>query len=221
MTAKPNLTLISPPRPLPADHVERNPGIPLDLDVVRAIRVNRSAVERRAATMGTRRTVKKEWQAAWLLRAGQRLVQVLPTQELSDGETSPYGALSAFAIDPIYIAIEKVPDLDADAIASALGDEGRTELARVRGAARVDYKTVRPLKRRVLGEAFDRFRTKELAKSKARARAFFAFVEREASDGGINYFVSAMAFGDLPSDATIRSAELFARHVIEPLAGNP
>src|SRR5882672_2924510 len=68
MATKPNLTLVSP-RPLPADHVERNPGMPLDLDVVRAIRVNRSAVERRAATMGTRRTVKKEWQAAWLLRA--------------------------------------------------------------------------------------------------------------------------------------------------------
>ena len=43
--------------------------MPLDLDVVRAVRVNRSAVERRAATIGTRRTVKKEWQAAWLLRA--------------------------------------------------------------------------------------------------------------------------------------------------------
>src|SRR5258706_13807101 len=68
MATKPNLTLVSP-RPLPADHVERNPGVPLDLDVVRAIRVNRSAVERRAATMGTRRTVKKQWQAAWLLRA--------------------------------------------------------------------------------------------------------------------------------------------------------
>ena len=51
------------------DHVDRNPGTPLDLDVVRAIRVNRSAVERRAATLPTRRTVKKEWQAAWLLRA--------------------------------------------------------------------------------------------------------------------------------------------------------
>src|SRR5712664_1220930 len=68
MAAKPNLTLVAP-RPLPADHVERNPGMPLDLDAVRAIRVNRSAVERRAATMGTRRTVKKQWQAAWLLRA--------------------------------------------------------------------------------------------------------------------------------------------------------
>src|SRR5512133_3234983 len=58
------------PRPrLTDDHVERNPGTALDLDVVRTLRVNRSAVERRAATIPTRRTVKKEWQAAWLLRA--------------------------------------------------------------------------------------------------------------------------------------------------------
>src|SRR5688572_10422568 len=48
---------------------QRNPGFPLELDWVRDVRVNRSAVERRAATIGTRRTVKKEWQAAWLLRA--------------------------------------------------------------------------------------------------------------------------------------------------------
>src|SRR5438309_11787075 len=47
----------------------RNPGAPLDLDWALAVRVNRSAVERRAATIPTRRTVKKEWQAAWLLRA--------------------------------------------------------------------------------------------------------------------------------------------------------
>src|SRR6184192_3948673 len=47
----------------------RNPGTPLDVDLVRALRVNRSAVERRAATLPTRRSVKKIWQAAWLLRA--------------------------------------------------------------------------------------------------------------------------------------------------------
>src|SRR5258706_7928458 len=56
-----------PVRPVLKD--DRNPGLPLDLDVIRALRVNRSAVERRAATIPTRRTVKKEWQAAWLLRA--------------------------------------------------------------------------------------------------------------------------------------------------------
>jgi len=48
---------------------ERNPGIPLDMDWVRQVRVNLSAVERRAATIPTRRSVKKAWQAAWLLRA--------------------------------------------------------------------------------------------------------------------------------------------------------
>ncbi len=52
-----------------ASTLPRNAGQPLDLDVVRAIRVNRSAAERRAATIPTRRTVKKEWQAAWLLKA--------------------------------------------------------------------------------------------------------------------------------------------------------
>jgi len=68
-------TADAPRRPEPTQarltetHVERNPGTPLDLDIVRALRVNRSAVERRAATIPTRRTVKKEWQAAWLLRA--------------------------------------------------------------------------------------------------------------------------------------------------------
>ena len=54
---------------VPPDELARNPGMPLDLDLVLAQRVNRSAVERRAATIPTRRTVKKEWQAAWLLRA--------------------------------------------------------------------------------------------------------------------------------------------------------
>ena len=52
-----------------ASDLTRNAGQPLDLDVVRAIRVNKSAAERRAATIPTRRTVKKQWQAAWLLKA--------------------------------------------------------------------------------------------------------------------------------------------------------
>lgn len=47
----------------------RNPGIPLDLGWVEETHVNLSAAKRRAATIGTRRSVKKEWQAAWLLRA--------------------------------------------------------------------------------------------------------------------------------------------------------
>ncbi len=47
----------------------RNLGMALNLDWVMGARVNRSAVERRVASLPKRRTIKKEWQAAWLLRA--------------------------------------------------------------------------------------------------------------------------------------------------------
>ena len=48
---------------------QRNPGIPLDHDWVDAVQVNRSAVERRCSSLTKRRSIKKAWQAAWLLKA--------------------------------------------------------------------------------------------------------------------------------------------------------
>ena len=64
-TSYPGNTVPAPP----AAAFPRNPGMPLDLGWVREIRINRSAVERRAATIATRRSVKTAWQAGWLLRA--------------------------------------------------------------------------------------------------------------------------------------------------------
>src|SRR5437868_11552759 len=55
--------------PIARGNLQPNRGVPLNLDWVEDVRVNTSAVERRAATLVTRRTVKKEWQVAWLLRA--------------------------------------------------------------------------------------------------------------------------------------------------------
>jgi len=49
--------------------VERNPGMEFSPGLINEIRVNRSAVERRAATVGKRRSIKKDYQAAWLLKA--------------------------------------------------------------------------------------------------------------------------------------------------------
>ena len=49
--------------------LQSNPGIPLNLDWVENVRINTSAVERRAQSLTARRTVKKDYQAAWLLRA--------------------------------------------------------------------------------------------------------------------------------------------------------
>ncbi|MFC3705064.1 deoxyribose-phosphate aldolase [Devosia honganensis] len=56
-------------KPAGAPVHKRNPGYPLDLDWVERVRMNRSALERRANTIGARRTVKKDYQLAWLLRA--------------------------------------------------------------------------------------------------------------------------------------------------------
>jgi deoxyribose-phosphate aldolase len=50
-------------------HLPRNPGMELSLELVEAVQVNTSAVQRRAASLFPRRSVKKEWQAAWLLKA--------------------------------------------------------------------------------------------------------------------------------------------------------
>lgn len=62
-------TLTPSPTQLPQVAHPRNEGMPLDLDWVAAVQANTSAIERRAATLGGRRSVKKEWQAAWLVNA--------------------------------------------------------------------------------------------------------------------------------------------------------
>jgi len=53
---------------VPQLHDIRNPGMPLDLDWIASVQANTSAIERRTASLPGRRSVKKEWQAAWLLK---------------------------------------------------------------------------------------------------------------------------------------------------------
>ncbi len=62
-----NLTIVDPSQG-EKPHA-RNPGYPLDLDVIDRIRVNRSALERRANGVAARRVVRREWRSAWLLKA--------------------------------------------------------------------------------------------------------------------------------------------------------
>ena len=81
-----------------------NCGMPLNLDWVKEIRVNTSAVERRAQTHVARRTVKKEWQAAWLLRA----VSCMDLTTLSGDDTDErVRRLCAKARQPIQIELAK------------------------------------------------------------------------------------------------------------------
>ena len=89
-----------------------NRGIPLNLDWVQAARINTSAVERRAQTHVARRTVKKEWQAAWLLRA----ISCMDLTTLSGDDTDErVRRLCAKARQPIKHEIVKslgIEDLD-------------------------------------------------------------------------------------------------------------
>jgi 4-alpha-glucanotransferase len=120
--------------------------------------------------------------ARWARGAGQRLLQVLPPHTLSAGETSPYGALTAFGLDPIYADIEAIEDLDAAAIDELLsgnGNEGKRALERVRAAERVDYEGVRALKERALDVAFARFQQREWARGTPRAKALAKFIRDE------------------------------------------
>lgn len=95
------------------DDAIRNPGMPFDHDAVLAIRVNRSAVERRAATLPTRRTVKREWQAAWLLRA----VTCLDLTTLSGDDTETnVRRLCAKARRPVRSDILEALGIDASRI---------------------------------------------------------------------------------------------------------
>jgi deoxyribose-phosphate aldolase len=65
-----------------------NPGIPFDPEPVESVRVNLAAVERRAATLPGRRTVKKEWQAAWLVKALQCIDLTTLSGDDTDGRVA-------------------------------------------------------------------------------------------------------------------------------------
>jgi deoxyribose-phosphate aldolase len=62
-------TATTPTTQLPQVAEPRNPGMPLDMDWVRRVQANTSAIERRCATLPGRRSIKKDHQAAWLLTA--------------------------------------------------------------------------------------------------------------------------------------------------------
>jgi 4-alpha-glucanotransferase len=115
--------------------------------------------------------------AALVARAGVKLVQLLPLAEISLGGTSPYSALSAFGIDPMYISLIHVSDLRDLSNDQALGHDGAARLGDLRRRPGVDYDAVRPLKRRALAAGLEVFHARELTAGTARSRRARSFVE--------------------------------------------
>ena len=94
---------------LPATTEARNAGMDLDLDWVANAAANTSAIERRAATLPGRRSVKKEYQAAWLLKA----ITMIDLTTLSGDDTEGrVRRLCAKAANPVRADILEALEMD-------------------------------------------------------------------------------------------------------------
>ena len=113
----------------------------------------------------------------WQKGAGMRLLQLLPINEMPPGETSPYSALSAMAIDPQFIAIEQVEDF---AVAQQRDPKLDQRLEMIRGSATIQYAAVRQLKGSALRAAFEHFRATEWASGTRRSAALRAYIRDQA-----------------------------------------
>lgn len=117
--------------------------------------------------------------ARWAAAAGLDFIQVLPVNEMATGQHSPYSALSALALDPVFLRISDLPDFTALGGTVSLSAEDRDRLESARRAPRVDFRTVQELKQRLLRRCFTRFEHDEWRQGTPRAEAFRGFVERE------------------------------------------
>jgi 4-alpha-glucanotransferase len=117
---------------------------------------------------------------AWLAGAGQAILQLLPLNEMAAGQQSPYSAISAMAIDPIFISVPRVAEFVALGGEAALPAADREALAAVRRSPRIAYPDVRALKRRALRTAFEHFLEREWRAGSDRGRAFQSYVSEQA-----------------------------------------
>lgn len=101
---------------LPQAIEPRNPGMELDLDWVRAVQVNTSAVERRAATLPGRRSVKKDHQAAWLCRAISLIDLTTLSGDDTEGRVKRLCAKAKQPVSPALLSELGLPDLTTGAI---------------------------------------------------------------------------------------------------------
>ena len=113
--------------------------------------------------------------AAWLKDAGMGVLQLLPINEMAPGQSSPYSAISAMAIDPIFISLRDVPDFAAPGGESRLELGDQVVLRAVRDRSRIDYASVRRVKEHALRLAFSYFWDVDWVRGTARAGSFAAF----------------------------------------------
>ena len=116
---------------------------------------------------------------SWLLRAGFRALQLLPISTLPASESSPYSALSAMAIDPVYVSVPDVHDFRVLGGESQLPLADQAALRTARASTRVPYAPVRQAKDAALRLSFSLFYDTDWLRGTARAGSFAAFASWE------------------------------------------
>jgi isoamylase len=119
--------------------------------------------------------------AEWAQKAGFSVLQLLPTNAVSGLDSSPYAAISAFAIDPIYLSLDTCQDFIAAGGRDALSPAVRAEIAALGGSPRVAWGRVRALKREARLLAFKQFVQNEWQPRTARARDLMNFIKEHRS----------------------------------------
>ena len=118
--------------------------------------------------------------AAWLRRARQRLLLMLPLSEMPPAETSPYSSLSAMALSSQFIALDDVEDFAALGGETALEPELKTRLDAARRSPAIDYANVRDLKQIALRRSFARFQQEEWTRGTSRAASLGSYITAQA-----------------------------------------
>ncbi|MGH9310784.1 MAG: 4-alpha-glucanotransferase, partial [Vicinamibacterales bacterium] len=117
--------------------------------------------------------------ARWAEQAGFDFVQLLPSNEMEEGQNSPYSAMSAMALDPVFISLREVPEFAEAGGIQVLDEVERQRLEAARSAQAVDFRSVRAVKTKALRAAFAAFKDRHRGTASDRDRSFTAFAGRE------------------------------------------
>ncbi|MBI4656140.1 MAG: 4-alpha-glucanotransferase, partial [Elusimicrobia bacterium] len=105
------------------------------------------------------------------------VLQILPINEMPPGTNCPYTALSAFAIDPLYIAVEEAQDLQEcpEAAEKMKSKEFKDKLKKLRSSKTILYEEIKQTKFLILWDIYLSFRQNHVVKNTQRAQEFHEF----------------------------------------------
>ncbi|MDT8316794.1 MAG: 4-alpha-glucanotransferase [bacterium] len=117
----------------------------------------------------------------WAAEHGQKIIQLLPINDTSPSDASPYAAISSFAVNPLYIEISRIDEISKSSSARLLMKEWEADgtIETLKRSKKIDYVAVRAVKMALLADAFSVFWKSDFSKSTKKAENFNKFMKKE------------------------------------------